>query len=158
MQVTNEAIAREHTFLTERADRFVELINHTRSDLGRVFDLDVDPVDRGMFSQAVDDVFERSKLAVNVAGFMMLLRHLDVTGDYPGFIVDERIGRDLAATIAGGEPEMTLAEATFHVVDMSHHPTETNAGMDDLEAGVTAGFQTRLPGWEWRDSAHPFDE
>ena len=30
------------------------------------------------------------------------------------------------------------------------------AGLDDLDAALAAGFQTRLPGWEWRESPSPF--
>ncbi|MFW5973787.1 MAG: hypothetical protein ACOCPZ_00195, partial [Natrialbaceae archaeon] len=38
-------------------------------------------------------------LSANVAAGVALLRDLDVAGDYPGFVLDEVLGRELAATI-----------------------------------------------------------
>jgi hypothetical protein len=48
-----------------------------------------------------------------------------------------------------------LAQATFHVADTTTH-TEGTAGDDDLDAALAAGFQTRLPGWSWREGSSPF--
>jgi len=95
-------------------------------------------------------VFADGEVAVNVAGCVALLRDLDVAGDYPGFVVDEVLGRELAATIAGGAPSL-LAQATFHFVDVHVSEDATAdgagaAGADDLDAALAAGFQTRLPG------------
>lgn len=77
-------------------------------------------------------ISETRDRAVNVAALCGVLRDLDGEGDYPGFVVDEFLGRKLAATIAGGEPFALIAEATFHL------------------------FQTRLPGWEWTDGSSHF--
>jgi phosphatidylglycerophosphatase A len=67
--------------------------------------------------------------------------------DYPGFVVDEFLGRRLASTIAGGVPLSVLAEATFHYADITAGERDgEDAGMDDLDAALAAGFQTRLPG------------
>jgi hypothetical protein len=71
-------------------------------------------------------------------------------------VVDERLGRALVAIIAGGDPLGLLAEATFHVADLYTH-SEGPAGADDLDAALAAGFQTRLPGREWREGPSPFD-
>jgi phosphatidylglycerophosphatase A len=84
------------------------------------------------------------------------LKELDVADDYPGFVVDEVLGRELAATIAGGTPLAVLAQATFHYADIHTH-TDGGAGLDDLDAALAAGLQTRLPGWEWRTTESPFD-
>ncbi len=72
-------------------------------------------------------------------------------------MVDELLGRELAATIAGPQPLRTLGEATFHYADVRvHGDTDENAGIDDCEAALAAGFQERLPGWDWTDSESPF--
>jgi len=77
--------------------------------------------------------------------------------DYPGFVVDEFLGRRLASTIAGGVPLSVLAEATFHYADITAGERDgEGAGMDDLDAALAAGFQARLPGWPWREGPSPF--
>ena len=100
-------------------------------------------------------MFTNGEVAVNVAGFSALLRDLDVTDDYPGFVVDEYLGRRLAATIAGQESLALLAEATFHYAGVMTHGDP--AGVDDRDAALAAGFQSRLPGWGWCENANPFD-
>ena len=106
-------------------------------------------------------MFAGGEVAVNVAACVALLRDLDVAGDYPGFVVDEVLGRELAATVAGGRPLSLLAQATFHLVDVRVGGDGTAdgagaAGADDLDAALAAGFQTRLPGWDWREEESPF--
>jgi hypothetical protein len=50
-----------------------------------------------------------------------------------------------------------LAEATFHYADIRVDGRDGEpAGMDDLDAALAAGFQTRLPGWSWREDPSPF--
>lgn len=172
MRMTPETVAFERDWMRDRAPVIVPLINETRAALGDLFDTDVGPVDRERYGREVDEVFADGDRAVNVAGYAALLRELDVEGDYPGFVVDEMLGRQLASTIAGKQPLALLAEATFHYVDSHVHYAEADptgaeserrepesaetAGLDDLDAALAAGFQTRLPGWEWRDSASPF--
>jgi hypothetical protein len=138
-------------------DRVVPLVNDTRDRLGAVFDTDVAHVSRAQYEREVDAVFADGDVAVNVAALAGLLRDLDVEDDYPGFVVDELLGRELAATIAGGRPLSLLAEATFHFADMHTHGADGDAaGRDDLDAALAAGFQTRLPGWTWTASESPF--
>lgn len=156
MELTPETVAAERDRVRDRADVVVPLINETRDRLGRRFDTAVDAVDEPAYRAEVDVVFADGERAVNVAGYAGLLRALDVRADYPGFVVDEVLGRELAATIAGGEPLSTLAQATFHVADVETH-TDGVAGADDLDAALAAGFQTRLPGWDWREGTSPFD-
>ena len=94
---------------------------------------------------------------VNLAGYVVLLREIDVDGDYPGFVVDVVSGRQLAAMIAGGQPLSVLAQATLHIADAyTHGDADEVAGADDLDAALAAGFQTRLPGWDWQDGDSPF--
>ncbi|WP_144799311.1 hypothetical protein [Halorubrum depositum] len=163
MRVTPETVRDEHAWVRDRAPVVVPLINETRERLGSLFETDVAPVSREAYRREVDAVFADGEVAVNVAGCVALLRDLDVAGDYPGFVVDEVLGRELAATIAGGRPLSLLAEATFHFVDVHVSEDETapgddagTAGADDLDAALAAGFQTRLPGWEWREGESPF--
>lgn len=150
-------VARERDWLLERADAVVPLINEVRADLGELFDAEVQPVEEPAYRREVKAVFADGDLAVNVAALIGLLRDLDVEGDYPGFVVDELLGRRLAGTIAGGQPLGLLGEATFHYADvLVHGAAGETAGGDDLDAALAAGFQTRLPGWPWRETASPF--
>ena len=155
MRLSPETVVAEHEWTHARADRIVPLINRTRERLAEAFSVDADPVSAEQYRSEVDVVFADGDRAVNVAAYVGLLRDLDVAGDYPGFVVDEILGRELAGTIAGPQPLALLAQATFHVADITTH-SEGTAGIDDLDAALAAGFQTRLPGWEWREGASPF--
>jgi len=156
MHVTPESVRAEHARIRER-DAVIALANETRDRLGELFGTDVDRIDPEAYRREVDRVFADGEVAVNVAGYAGLLRELDVAGDYPGFVVDETLGRELAATIAGGQPLSVLAQATFHVADVHEHGEAGEvAGLDDLDAALAAGFQTRLPGWDWREGESPF--
>lgn len=155
MRLTPETVADEREWIVERGSTVVPLINDVRSDLGAAFDTEVGSVTPEEYRTEADAVFSDGDLAVNVAALTRLLRDLDVEGDYPGFVVDELLGRELAGTIAGTQPLRLLGEATFHYADVTTH-TEGTAGMDDLDAALAAGFQTRLPGWEWTEHESSF--
>ena len=157
MRVTPAVVAEEYEWVRGRADVVVPLVNDTRRYLSDQFGVDVDSIDEADYLAAVDAVFEDGDRAVNVTALVGLLRDLDVEDDYPGFVVDELLGRELAAMLAGDQPLRLLAEATFHVADVHTHggPTET-AGADDLDAALAAGVQTRLPGWPWTEGESPF--
>jgi hypothetical protein len=157
MRLTPETVVAERDRFRERAPTIVPLVNDTRDRLGDLFGTEVDHVGEERYRAEVDAVFADGELAVNVAGYAALLRNLDVEGDYPGFVVDEVLGRELAAAIAGGQPLSVLAQATFHLADVhTHGEAGDAAGADDLDAALAAGFQTRLPGWEWREGESPF--
>ena len=161
MRITPETVSDERAWVRDRAPVVVPLVNETRERLGRLFETDVDPVAPAAYRREVDTVFADGEVAVNVAACVALLRDLDVAGDYPGFVVDEVLGRELAATVAGGRPLSLLAQATFHFVDVRVGEDATadgagTAGADDLDAALAAGFQTRLPGWDWREGESPF--
>ncbi|MFC4358760.1 hypothetical protein ACFO0N_12485 [Halobium salinum] len=157
MRLTPETVAAERDRCRERAPTVVGLLNDTRDRLGELFETEVAHVSEARYRAEVDAVFADGDLAVNVAALVALLRDLDVEGDYPGFVVDEVLGRELAAAVAGGQPLSTLAQATFHLADVHTHEGEDDtAGADDLDAALAAGFQTRLPGWEWREGESPF--
>jgi hypothetical protein len=161
MRITPETVSDERAWVRDRAPVVVPLVNETRERLGRLFETDVDPVTPAAYRREVDAVFADGEVAVNVAACVALLRDLDVADDYPGFVVDEVLGRELAATVAGGRPLSLLAQATFHVVDVRVGEDATadgagTAGADDLDAALAAGFQTRLPGWDWRERESPF--
>ena len=155
MRITRQTVAAEHEWTVKRAPTVVSLINDVRDDLGVAFDTDVDSVGAEQYCAAVDAVFAEGDLAVNIAALIRVLRNLDVEGDYPGFVIDELLGRELAGAIAGNQPLRLLGEATFHYADVTTH-TEGGAGLDDLDAALAAGFQTRLPGWEWKERESPF--
>ncbi|WP_248908836.1 hypothetical protein [Halocatena marina] len=153
MHLTATRVREEYVYVRERP--IASLITTVRDALGKEFDTDVSPVSDEQYREEVDIVFADGDRAVNIAALVAILRELDVAGDYPGFVVDELLGRELAATIAGEQPRSLLAEATFHYADIHHHP-EGPAGEDDLDAALAAGFQTRLPGWKWTESDSPF--
>ena len=157
MNVTPATVRDHREWVRDRTPAIVELINETRRGLGDHFDVDVATVTERQVDDAVVAVFDDGDLAVNVAALIALLRNLNVEGDYPGFVVDELLGRELAAMIAGGQPLRLLAEATFHYADVQTHGDSGDpAGIDDLDAALAAGFQTRLPGWPWREQDSPF--
>ncbi len=157
MHVTPTRVVEERDWVRSRAETVVPIINEVRDDLGDIFDTEVDAVTTEAYREEVDAVFADGDLAVNVAAMVAILRELDVEGDYPGFVVDELLGRELAATIAGRQPLRTLGEATFHYADLQvHGDADENAGVDDCEAALAAGFQERLPGWNWTERESPF--
>ena len=158
MRLTPARVRAERDRLRDRADEVVPVINDTRDALGDLFGTDVATVDDAEYRDEVDVIFADGDRAVNVAALCAILRDLDVEGDYPGFVVDELLGRELAATIAGEQPLALLAEATFHFADTRTHGEDGTdaAGQDDLDAALAAGFQTRLPGWEWQEGESPF--
>ncbi|WP_135829161.1 hypothetical protein [Halorussus halobius] len=157
MRVTPETVAEEYEWVRERDDAVVALVNDVRDHLGDLFDADVDAVAAGQYREEVDAVFADGDRAVNVAALVAILRELDVADDYPGFVVDELLGRELAGTVAGTQPLRLLGEATFHVADVHAHGDPSDAaGADDLDAALAAGFQTRLPGWDWTEARSPF--
>lgn len=157
MYLSPETVADERDWVRDRAGVVVPLINRVRADLGGFFETEVAPVDEPAYREAVEAVFADGDLAVNVAALVRLLRDLDVENDHPGFVVDELLGRQLAGMLAGGQPLSTLGEATFHYADLvTHGGADDPAGADDLDAALAAGFQTRLPGWEWTERESPF--
>ncbi|PCR89749.1 hypothetical protein [Natrinema ejinorense] len=157
MHLTAARVREERDWVVDRTETVVPLINDVRDDLGEIFGTDVDAVTDDQYVEAVDAVFADGDLAVNVAAMVAILRDLDVEGDYPGFVVDEILGRELAGTIAGSQPLRTLGEATFHYADVHvHGDAGENAGIDDCEAALAAGFQERLPGWNWTERESPF--
>ncbi|MFH5797742.1 hypothetical protein [Haladaptatus sp. CMAA 1911] len=155
MKLSPATVADEHEWVRERTD-VVTLINDVRANLGEAFGTEVDTVSEPKYRTEVDAVFADGDVAVNVAALVALLRDLDVENDYPGFVVDELLGRELAGMIAGNQPLRLLGEATFHYADIMHHVDDEAAGVDDLDAALAAGFQTRLPGWNWTEGESPF--
>jgi hypothetical protein len=150
MELSPDMVVRERERLRERGPQVVALANDVRDDLGGAFGVDVDEVTERQYERTLEEVFADGALAVNVAALAALLRELDVTGDYPGFVVDELLGRELAAMLAGRQPLRLLAEATFHYADV--RSDSAVAGGDDLDAALAAGVQTRVPGWDWRET------
>ena len=157
MRVTPGTVDEQRKWIRGRTPEIVELTNDVRASLAGRFDADVASVTEDQVTAAVDDVFADGDRAVNVAAVVALLRDLDVEDDYPGFVVDELLGRELAAMIAGEQPLRLLAEATFHYADVRTNGDPADpAGADDLDAALAAGVQTRLPGWPWRETSGPF--
>jgi len=153
MRVSADTVDELDAFFDDRLDEVTELINDARDRLGDAFGEDVDNVTRDEVRAEFDDFLADQDAALNAAALYRLGVELEVRNDYAGFIVDEIVGRNLAAVVAGDEPERTLAEATFHYIDVHTEDVldETTAGEDDVLAGLAAGVQTRLPGWDWQE-------
>lgn len=156
MEISQATVDREEQWMSERGAVVVPLANEVRSRLSEAFGVEVGEISTEAYRGAVEEVFADPARGVNIAALVALLRDLDIHGDYPGFVVDEYLGMELAAMIAGDQPLRLLAQATFHFADIYQSSGET-AGADDLDAALAAGFQTRLPGWDWRDEA-PFEK
>ncbi len=150
IRITPATVTDTHRWMRGHHRTEVPLINEVRSKLASEFETEVSPISSGQYRRTIDAIYSEEDRAVNVSALVKLLSQLDVPADYPGFIVDEVLGRELASAIAGGQPLRTLAEATFHYADIGHHRPDQPAGVDDLEAAIAAGVQTRLPGWDWQ--------
>ena len=162
MRISEETVEELDAYVDENLDGITALINDARDRLGDVFGEDVDKVTRDEVRAEFDAFLEDEDAALNVAALYRVGVELEVRNDYAGFVVDEIIGRRIASTVAENDPEQTLAEATFHYIDVHTHEVlgedenegadaDVNAGEDDVLAGLAAGLQTRLPGWDWQE-------
>ncbi|XGI83403.1 hypothetical protein ACEU6E_09010 [Halorutilales archaeon Cl-col2-1] len=153
MKLSEDTVEEVRREVVDDADEITRLINFARRKLGEVFDQEVRDVTEDEVIDEFETVLEDEDLAVNLAALVRLGEGLEVENDYDGFIVDEIIGRRIASMIAGDDPHRTLAESTFHYIDV--YTAEVvdedgrSAGHDDVLAGIAAGIQTRLPGWDW---------
>jgi hypothetical protein len=155
MKISEDTVEELDAYVAENLDDIVALINDARDRLGEAFGEDVDKVTRDEVRTEFDAFLEDEDAALNVAALYRVGVELEVRNDYAGFVVDEMIGRRIASTVAENDPEQTLAEATFHYIDVHTHEVldedEKTAGEDDVLAGLAAGLQTRLPGWDWQE-------
>ena len=153
MRVSRDTVEELDAYVDENLDDIVALVNDARDRLGDAFGEDVERVSADEVRAEFDDFLEDGDAALNAAALYRVGVGLEVRNDYAGFVVDEIVGRNLAAVVAGNDPDRTLAEATFHYVDVHTDEVleETTAGEDDVLAGLAAGVQTRLPGWDWQE-------
>jgi hypothetical protein len=153
MRVSRDTVDELDAYVDENLGDITALVNHARDSLGDVFDEDVPEVSADDVRDEFDAVLADDDPALNAAALYRVGVGLEVRNDYAGFVVDEIVGRNLAAVVAGNDPERTLAEATFHYIDVHTGEVlgETTAGEDDVLAGLAAGVQTRLPGWDWQE-------
>ena len=155
MRISPETIEELDAYVDDNLDEVVALVNDARDRLGDGFGEDVDSVTREEVRAEFDAFLNDNDAALNVAALYRVGVELEVRNDYAGFVVDELVGRKIAATVAETDPERTLAEATFHYIDVHTNEVldeeERTAGEDDVLAGLAAGVQTRLPGWDWQE-------
>jgi hypothetical protein len=155
MRISPETVEELDAYVDENLDEITALVNDARDRLGDAFGEDVDEVTDDGVREEFDAFLGDEDAALNAAALYRVGIELEVRNDYAGFVVDEVIGRRIAATVAETDPERTLAEATFHYIDV--HTNEVldeerrTAGEDDVLAGLAAGVQTRLPGWDWQE-------
>jgi hypothetical protein len=155
MRISPDTVEELDAYVDENLDEITALVNDARDRLGEAFGEDVDEVTRDDVRKEFDAFLEDGDAALNVAALYRVGVELEVRNDYAGFVVDEMIGRRIAGTVAETDPERTLAEATFHYMDVYTNEVldeeEKTAGEDDVLAGLAAGVQTRLPGWDWQE-------
>ena len=153
MRVSRDTVEELDDYIDENLDDVVALVNDARDRLGDAFGEDVESVSADEVRAEFDEFLDKGDAALNAAALYRVGVGLEVRNDYAGFVVDEIVGRNLAAVVAGNDPDRTLAEATFHYVDVHTDEVleETTAGEDDVLAGLAAGVQTRLPGWDWQE-------
>ena len=153
MRVSRDTVEKLDDYIDENLDDIVALVNDARDRLGDAFGEDVESVSADEVRAEFDEFLDKGDAALNAAALYRVGVGLEVRNDYAGFVVDEIVGRNLAAVVAGNDPDRTLAEATFHYVDVHTDEVleETTAGEDDVLAGLAAGVQTRLPGWDWQE-------
>ena len=153
MRVSRDTVEELDDYIEENLDDIVALVNDARDRLGDAFGEDVESVSADEVRAEFDEFLDKGDAALNAAALYRVGVGLEVRNDYAGFVVDEIVGRNLAAVVAGNDPDRTLAEATFHYVDVHTDEVleETTAGEDDVLAGLAAGVQTRLPGWDWQE-------
>jgi hypothetical protein len=153
MRVSRDTVEELDDYIDENLDDIVALVNDARDRLGDAFGEDVESVSADEVRAEFDEFLDNGDAALNAAALYRVGVGLEVRNDYAGFVVDEIVGRNLAAIVAGNDPDRTLAEATFHYVDVHTDEVleETTAGEDDVLAGLAAGVQTRLPGWDWQE-------
>jgi len=94
MHITPARVREERNWVVDRADRVVPSSTTFATTSARSFGTDVDAVTTDRYREEVDAVFADGDLAVNVAALVAILRDLDVENDYPGFVVDELLGRN----------------------------------------------------------------
>lgn len=154
-EISRDTVDELRAFLEDEIEILTELVNFGRRRLGDAFDEDVDEVSRDDVMAELDEVLSDGDRALNLAALYRVGVDLEVENDYAGFVVDELIGRRIAASVADNDPGETLAEATFHYLDVYADEVvdedERSAGYDDVVAGLAAGVQTRLPGWDWQE-------
>ena len=153
MRVSRDTVEELDDYIDENLDDIVALVNDARDRLGDAFGEDVESVSADEVRAEFDEFLDDDGAALNAAALYRVGVGLEVRNDYAGFVVDEIVGRNLAAVVAGNDPDRTLSEATFHYVDVHTDEVleETTAGEDDVLAGLAAGVQTRLPGWDWQE-------
>ncbi len=156
-EISRETVDDLEAFLEDELPVLTELVNYSRTKLGEAFDEDVDSVTSEEVERELREVLSDDDRALNLAALYRLGVDLDVENDYAGFVVDELIGRRIAASVAENDPGETLAEATFHYLDVHTDDVleedDRSAGYDDVVAGFAAGVQTRLPGWNWQEGS-----
>lgn len=150
MEISENTIDEFYQFFEDNSDEIVDLINYSREKLGEEFDEDVKKIDEEKVEKELKKLLENKDLALNIAALYKIGIDLEIKNDYSGVIVDEIIGKNIAATIAESEPKKTLAEATFHYMDI-HYNSGNTEGEDDLISGIAAGLQTRIEGWKWQE-------
>ena len=89
---------------------------------------------------------------------MIFTQEVKPAEDLDNLVVDEILGSRVAEMIAATEPGRTYSQATFHLLDVLVSKElvvmapERYVALDDLLAGLAAGFEAILPGWAWMEN------
>ena len=155
--ISPEGTAAALNYVLERAPLLTRLINEVRGRFAIAFRQPVAAVTEEQVGAATRELFRDPALAVNLACIIQLCLAIRAAEDFPELIIDDHLGALMAETIAGVEPNRLFARTTFHVIDaiikkeIDAIVEDEYVAEDDLVAGLAAGFETILPGWEWQE-------
>lgn len=144
-------------FVREHTPLIVELINRVRETYAKNLNQKIAPVTQEQVQREVDRLFSDWYVALNLAVLIVLSTTLEAEEDYEAFIVDEILGQAIAETIAAGVPYRNFAQSTFYLLDSGQKEELHRAvprrslATDDALAGIAAGLEAILPGWEWME-------
>jgi hypothetical protein len=155
--VDSQRTAAALDYILVRAPVLATLVNEVRARFAIAFKQNVAQVSDEQVRAAARELFRDPALAINLACLIQLCIAIRADEDFPELIIDDHLGALMAETIAGTEPNRLFARTTFHVIDaivkkeIDAIIEDEYVAEDDLLAGLAAGFETVLPGWEWQE-------
>ena len=154
IMIDEHTIEEMRAFVLSQSGLIAKLINRSREIYEDVFSQTIKPVTEGQVAAFTEKLFTKSGTALNLAVLLKLSLNIQADVDRWDIIVDEILGVAIAEMVVTGEPERTWSKATFFLIDVlvkkeinEVFPSEEIA-VDDAIAGLAAGYQVALPGWE----------
>lgn len=155
--VDQKTIEQARSFVLKHSALIVDLINRVRQLYAKNLHQKISPVTSDQVQDAMERLFRDRYTSLNLATLITLANSLESEEDYEAFVVDEILGQAIAETIAPGVPYRNFAQGTFHLLDALFKDDLHRAvprhflASDDALAGIAAGLEAMLPGWEWME-------